>query len=283
MVCVASIGEIKVGSVALQTKEVEWDTNTTRMAWFMWFGLFWIIAFTMAANEFVVIVSTCTWYFSRKDIPDDDGIPGDSEVWKGFWWSIRYHAGTLAFGSLLIAIVWMIKAIFEYVGNKVATAAGNNCLVKGLLCVIRCCLDCFDRFMRFINQNAYIYCALSNENFCSSALNAFILVLKNLAKFSFVNAIGGTFMYIAKFCIAVLTTVAAYFILKSMDDITSVYMPLGIVFVIGYILGSIFISVFDASSNTILQCYLVDMDIARQTNLESSHVPPTLARFLLKH
>ena len=56
MVCVASIGEIKVGSVALQTKEVEWDTNTTRMAWFMWFGLFWIIAFTMAANEFVVIV-----------------------------------------------------------------------------------------------------------------------------------------------------------------------------------------------------------------------------------
>jgi len=137
--------------------------------------------------------------------------------------------------------------------------------------------------MRFINQNAYIYCALSNENFCSSALNAFILVLKNLAKFSFVNAIGGTFMYIAKFCIAVLTTVACYFILKNMDDISSIYMPLGIIFIIGYVLGSIFISVFDASSNTILQCYLLDMDIARQTNLESTHVPPTLAKFLLKH
>ena len=85
----------------------------------MYFGILWIIAFLMAANEFVTIVSTCTWYFSRKDIPDDDGIPGDSEVWKGFWWSIRYHAGTLAFGSLLIAIVWLIRSIFEYIGEKV--------------------------------------------------------------------------------------------------------------------------------------------------------------------
>ena len=119
MVCVSSIGEIEVKSVTSQTKEVEWDDNTRYMAYFMYFGILWIIAFLMAANEFVTIVSTCTWYFSRKDIPDDDGIPGDSEVWKGFWWSIRFHAGTLAFGSLLIAIVWTIRTIFEYIGEKV--------------------------------------------------------------------------------------------------------------------------------------------------------------------
>ena len=283
MVCVSSIGEIEVSSVSTQQKDVTWDSNTRWMAFFMYFGILWIIAFLVAMSEFVVIVSTCTWYFSRKDIPDDDGIPGDSEVWKGFWWSIRYHAGTLAFGSLLIAIVWLIRSIFEYVGEKVAAASGNNFATRCLLGCTRCCLDCFDRFMRFINQNAYIYCALSNESFCSSALNAFILVLKNMAKFSFVNAIGGTFMYIAKFCIAVLTSVVCYFILSNMDSIDSIYLPLGVCFLVGYVIGSIFISVFDASSNTILQCYLVDMDISKQSNLESTHVPPTLARFLLKH
>ena len=89
------------------------------MIWFMTFGIFWIVAFLMAANEFSVIVSTCTWYFSRKDIPDDDGIPGDSDVGKGLWWTWRYHTGTIAFGSLLIAIVWTVRALFEYVGNKV--------------------------------------------------------------------------------------------------------------------------------------------------------------------
>merc|ERR1712242_134005 len=283
IIFVNSIGEITVESIATQSKDVEHSSATLWMMVYMWFGLFWILAFLISCNEFVVIVSTCTWYFSRKDIPDDDGIPGDSEVWKGFWWSIRYHAGTLAFGSLLIAIVWLIRTIFEYVGEKIQSASGDNFATKCLLGCVRCCLDCFDRFMRFVNQNAYIYCALSNESFCSSALNAFILVLKNMAKFSFVNAIGGTFMYIAKFCIAVLTTVVCYFILSNMESIDSVYLPLGVCFIVGYVIGSIFISVFDASSNTILQCYLVDMDISKQSNLESTHVPPTLARFLLKH
>jgi len=280
MVNVSSIGEISVRSITAQTKDVEWSDQTWWMAAYMWFGLFWITAFMMAASEFVVIVSTCTWYFSRKDIPDDDGIPGDSDVGKGFWWTYRYHTGTLAFGSLIIAIIWVVKSVFEYVGNKVQAAAPDNCLLKGLLCCVRCCLDCFDRFMRFINQNAYIYCALSNESFCSSALNAFILVLKNAAKFSFVNAIGGTFMYIAKFVIAVVTTVICYFILGAMPQVTEIYAPLGICFVISYILGSVFISVFDAASNTILQCYLVDLDISRQNGLDPKHVPATLAKFL---
>ena len=283
MIQVWSIGTIEVEDVATQSKHVEWDSQTRYMAYYMIFGLFWIIAFMMAANEFSVIVSTCTWYFSRKDIPDDDGIPGDSDVGKGLWWTWRYHTGTIAFGSLLIAIVWTVRAIFEYIGNKVAQATGDNCAVKALLCCVRCCLDCFDRFMRFINQNAYIYCALSNESFCSSALNAFILVLKNMAKFSFVNAIGGTFMFIAKICIACFTAVICYFILNWMDSVEKVWYPVICTFVVGYIMGSIFISVFDASSNTILQCYLVDMDIARQTGIDSKHVPPTLAEFLLKH
>jgi hypothetical protein len=151
MICVYSIGEIEVTSVKMQEKHVEWDKNTSYMALYMYFGILWIISFLMAANEFATITSTATWYFSRKDIPDDDGIPGDSEVGKGLWWTFRYHTGTLAFGSLIIAIIWLIRSIFEWVGNKVEKASGGNCAVKGLLCCIRCCLSCFDRFMRFIN------------------------------------------------------------------------------------------------------------------------------------
>ena len=186
---------------------------------YMWFGIFWILAFLLSCNEFVIIVSACTWYFSRKDIPDDDGIPGDSEVMKGFIWSIRYHPGSLAFGSFLLAVVWTIRTIFEYVGNSVEKASGENCATRCLIGCVRCCLDCFDRFVRFINQNAYIYMAISNESFCSSALNAFILVLKNAAKFSFVNSIGGVFMLIARVCIAIITTAVCFVILHMQEDV----------------------------------------------------------------
>jgi len=151
LICVNSIGEIKVSSIKAQSKDVEHSADTIYMLFYMWFGIFWLMAFLISSNEFVIIVSTCTWYFSRKDIPDDDGIPGDSDVMKGFIWSIRYHPGSIAFGSFLLALVWVIRAIFEYVGNAVEKASGENACTRCLLGCVRCCLDCFDRFVRFIN------------------------------------------------------------------------------------------------------------------------------------
>ena len=206
MICVASIGNITVESVESQSKDIEWSETTEWAVWYMIFGFIWIIAFLVAANDFVVIVSAITWYYSNKEEEDDDGIPGDSDVRFGFWWSVRYHFGSLAFGSFILTLIWIIRIIFEYIGEKMIDASGNNGCTRCLIGCIRCCLDCFDRFMRYLNRNAFIYMALSGESFCSSALNAFILILKNAAKFSFVEGIADMFMFLAKFFIAIGTT-----------------------------------------------------------------------------
>jgi len=229
----------------------------------MCFGILWLIAFLIACNEFVVIVSAITWYYSDKTIPDDDGIPGDSDVRVGFWWSVRYHMGSLAFGSLLVALVWTIRLIFEYVGEKMVDASGNNSCTRCLVSCIKCCLDCFDRFIRYINRNAYIYMALSGESFCSSALNSFILILKNAAKFSFVDGIADIFMFLAKFFISVSTTLLSWLVMEAMTDVQHLFFPLFVIFLLAYLIASIFIAVFDISANTILQCYLLDKEIAR--------------------
>ena len=63
--------------------------------------------------------------------------------------------------------------------------------------------------MRYLTRNAYIYMAISSESFCSSALNAFILMLKNSAKFAFVEGFSDVFMFIAKICISVFSTVTS--------------------------------------------------------------------------
>jgi len=44
-----------------------------------------------------------------------------------------------------------------------------------------------------------------------------------------------------------------------------------------------FISIFDVSALTILQCYLYDLDISKHHNLELRHVPKTLLKFLEVH
>lgn len=253
----------------------------------MCFGIFWIMAFFISANEFAIICSASTWYFSRKDIPDDDGIPGDSDVSKGLWWTYRYHFGSIAFGSLVLALVWFIKAIFEYIGNKVNDATGGNAFTRCLLGCIFCCIDCFDRFLRFLTTNAFIYMAISSENFCESALNAFCLILKNAAKFSFVETIAKVFMFMCKISIACLTTICGYFLMLVMipenTPVTDIWWPLIVIFCISYIIALVFISVFDVGALTILQCYLIDLDIAKQHNLDPKHIPPTLEKFLHLH
>ena len=49
---------------------------------------------------------------------------------------------------------------------------------------------------------------------------------------------------------------------------------------IAYIVAGIFVSIFDAAANTILQCYLIDVDISKQLKVDEAHVPQGLKRFL---
>lgn len=251
--------------------------------WYMVFGFIWIIFFLISCNEFVVIVSAITWYYSDKTIPDDDGIPGDSDVRYGFWWSVRYHMGSLAFGSFILAVVWILKVIFEYVGEKLHEATGGNSCTRCMLACCNCCLHCFDRFIRYLTKNAYIYMALSGEGFCSSALNAFVLILKNAAKFAFVDRIADIFMWLAKMFISTATTLASWPILNAMASVEEVFWPLFMIFLLSYMISHTFIAIFDVSANTILQCYLLDKEVAGQQGVDDpDHIPPTLTKFFGK-
>ncbi len=94
--------------------------------------------------------------------------------------AVFYHLGTVAFGSLIIAIIRMIRTVLSYVESKLKMY--NNDLTKCLLCVCQCCLWCLEKFMRFINRNAYIMCAMKSTNFCTSALEAFNLLMRNIMR-----------------------------------------------------------------------------------------------------
>ena len=74
----------------------------------------------------------------------------------GVKWLLRYHMGSIAFGSLIIAIMQMIKLAFEYFRRKYKKVIPSNPLSKCILCCVGCCILCLDRVVRFITKNAYI-------------------------------------------------------------------------------------------------------------------------------
>lgn len=92
----------------------------------------------------------------------------------------RYHLGTVAFGALIIAIVRVIRVILEYIDHKVKKF--DNPLTRCILCFCKCFFWCLENFLKFINKNAYIMCAVHGKNFCRSASDAFSLLMRNIVR-----------------------------------------------------------------------------------------------------
>lgn len=72
--------------------------------------------------------------------------------------TIGHHLGTVAFGSLLIAIIRTIRTVVAYFQRKLKKQ--HNKLAEYVLCCVQCCLGCLERCIRFINKHAYIITAI---------------------------------------------------------------------------------------------------------------------------
>jgi hypothetical protein len=154
-----------------------------------------------------------------------------------------------------------------------------------LLCLFSIYLYYFNACIKFLNKNAYIQVALKSSNFCTAAWNAFILILRNAPKFGFVAYVGTIFMYLGKFFIACSSATVAFILAAYWPwirgDISSPVIPCITVFIIGYVVGSIFMSVYSIASNTILQCFILDYEIAKvKFDGGANHQPPSLQPFI---
>ena len=129
-------------------------------------------------SEMVLAGAFARWYwtFDKGDVPCC--ILGVS-----FSNAVFYHLGTVALGSFIIAVIRMIRTIVSYVESKLKMY--NNDLTRCLICLCKCCLWCLEKFMRFINRNAYIMCAIKSTNFCTSAKDAFSLLMRNILRYNY--------------------------------------------------------------------------------------------------
>lgn len=253
---------------------VDWTETTSFMWWYHIFGLFWVGAFIIGVAQFIIAAAACMWYYSHGGESD---TKAKGSLMQGLYWVFRYHLGSIAFGALIIAIVQMIKLIFEYWRKKVEKTAPDNALTKCIICCARCCIWCLDRFVKFITKNAYIQIVLTNKSFCPAAWGAFCLVVRNFARFSIITGIGMILMLLGKAVIMTSSGVITYLLCTNTTVGAELSSPIGpcvVVVIISYMIGSIFLSVYSFASTAILHSYLLDEE------LKGGHTPPSLQPFI---
>jgi len=137
------------------------------------------------------------------------------------------------------------------------------CLLKG----IRCCLDCCHRFIKYVNKNAYCQVALTGENFCTAAINGFLLILKHSMTFTFTAGLGGIFNLLGKLTVCICNVIVGFLALNYLptihEKINSPVGPLGVVFMISFVISALFMSMYTTTSICILHCLFADVDICK--------------------
>jgi choline transporter-like protein 2/4/5 len=233
------------------------------------FMLYWFQAFIVGFNQMVLAGCFAIWYWSESK----KCCIALSSVKD----TLVYHLGSIAFGSLLISIVKIIRAIIQFVENRVKSATGNNaatnCCITFLACCCKCCFWCLEKFLQFLSRNAYIMVAIYGRNFCSSAKDALTLLASNALRALVLDRVTDFILFLGKLLVTVGIAILGFaFFTKQFKispqyakylepDLHYYWIPLIVVIIGTYIIAKTFFTVFEMAVDTIFLCAMKDLSI----------------------
>jgi choline transporter-like protein 2/4/5 len=258
---------------------ITWNETLQYMSLYHLFGIFWTTQFIAGFGVMVTAGAIAAFYWQRDDMPR-------GPIRKAMGRTVRYHIGSIALGSFIVAVVQFVRAIMEYVDKKTKKAQAGNPVVKFFMCCIKYCLWYLEKVLKYINRNAYILIAVKGYSYCYSALQAIKLIITNMLRIAAVNTVGDFLTWLGKLVITGLCGLAAFF-MCDMDDYTdptsssylsSPLLPVIVTAFIGYMEADIFLSVYEMAVDTILLSFCEDCGTAGGPH----YAPPLLMSALGK-
>jgi len=233
------------------------------------FVFLWNNALLVAIGQFVIASTVCTWFFTPnvdKGFSIGEGrVNGTKGAIRSAWkQALSTHLGSLAFGAFIIAVIQFLRAVLKYYEEQ--AKAQKNRIAAIMLKIAQCCMWCLEKCVKFLNKNAYIQIALMGTNFCTSAKNAFQLIIRNMLRFGVVAILGTIISAIGWTVITVGTVGIGYLILQAFHPDAAPLFPMLSYFCIGYMGAMLFMNVFALAVDTSLQCFIAceEMKIAEE-------------------
>ncbi|XP_045657967.1 choline transporter-like protein 5 isoform X6 [Ursus americanus] len=219
-----------------------------------------------------------SYYWALKK-PDD--IP-PYPLFTAFGRAIRYHTGSLAFGSLILALVQMFKFVLEYLDRRLKEAQNN--ISKFLQCCLKCCFWCVEKMVKFFNRNAYVMIAIYGKNFCRSARDAFNLLMRNVLKVAVMDKVTDFVLILGKILVAGCIGVLAFLLfthrlptmIEGPTSLNYYWIPLLTVIIGSYLVAHGFFSVYAMCIDTIFICFCEDLERNDGSTEKPYFIAPTL-------
>lgn len=231
---------------------------------FMWL---WTTGALHASATCLIALVAGQWFWSAPG--DHKYVPVDATRWS-VWTMLRYHMGSVFFGSFLIALVQFSRFILNLAEKRLRKITQSSELVHVLLCVAECLLAFYERIVRYVTKHAYVTMALLGRPLISSARVAFDLLLGDV-KVMLVDMISDVMISVGKFVIVGFTLIMGFVWMRQHATIASTdtsdsedqnfIVVLVVLAILAYFITSLFATVFHVSVDTILLSYCLDQRI----------------------
>uniref|UniRef100_A0A8C5NI31 Choline transporter-like protein n=1 Tax=Gouania willdenowi TaxID=441366 RepID=A0A8C5NI31_GOUWI len=221
------------------------------MVWYHAVGLIWISEFILAFQQMTIAGGVVTYYFTRNK----SQLPA-TPLLSSMIRTVRYHLGSLAKGSLIITIVKIPRLILTYIHTQLK--GKENACARCMLKACICCLWCLEKCLAYLNQNAYTATAINSTSFCTSARDAFLILVENALRVAAINTVGDFVLFLAKILVVSCTAFAGILALNYQREYTVWVLPLIIVCVFAFLVAHCFLSVFENVVDVLFLCFAVD-------------------------
>ncbi|CAJ1060384.1 choline transporter-like protein 5 isoform X1 [Xyrichtys novacula] len=248
------------------------------------FAFLWLVNFTIALGQCTLAGTFASYYWAHKKPSDIPVCP----LYSSFSRAIRYHTGSLAFGSLILSVGQLIRIVLEYLDHKLK-GSQNRC-ARFLISCLKCCFWCLEHAIRFINRNAYIMIAIYGKNFCTSSKDAFFLLMRNVIRVTVLDKVTDFLLLLGKLLISGSVGVLAFFfftrkipvIQEEVPSLNYYWVPLVTVIFGSYMIAHGFFSVYAMCVDTLFLCFCEDLERNDGSSSRPYYMSPGLHKILRK-
>ncbi|XP_040155385.1 choline transporter-like protein 1 isoform X1 [Anopheles arabiensis] len=228
------------------------DSTMLLTRWYNLFAFLWFCQFVIGCQHMVIAGAVAGWFFTRNKSNLSNPIG------RSYCNLLRYHLGTVALGSFVIALVQFLRAMLKLLMHSVRNP--QNRVTSFLFDCCQCCLQCFERFLQYLTRNAYILTAMHGDPFCQAGRNAFRLLTNNALRVFAINSVGDFVLVLAKVFVVVATGLIGVELIQKKVGLHHPYVPLILVGIFAYLVAHCFMTVYEMTVDTIFLCFCEDCE-----------------------